>query len=108
MTAAMPMAARKPLHPLLVLVIAILLPGMGQVLNRAPMRGLTMVFFMIVLGIATTHVAPPDRSFIGQHAGGFFIYAVSIIDAYVWARYSRAYFQQAKAAPAALDEPAIS
>jgi hypothetical protein len=108
MTAAMPKAARKPLHPLLVLVTAILLPGMGQVLNRAPMRGLTMVFFIIVLGIATSHVAPSDRSFIGQHAGGFFVYAVSIIDAYVWARYSRTYFQHAKTTPAALDDPAIS
>jgi hypothetical protein len=53
---------------------------------------------MIVLGIATTHVASSDRSFIGQHAGGFFIYAVSIIDAYVWARYSRAYFQRVNTA----------
>jgi hypothetical protein len=94
----MPTAAVRPIHPLLVLATAIVLPGMGQVLNRAPMRGLTMVFFMIVLGIATSHVAPPDRSFIGQHAGGFFIYAVSIIDAYVWARYSRAYFQRANTA----------
>jgi hypothetical protein len=98
MTAVLPTAAMRPIHPLLVLVTAIVLPGMGQVLNRMPMRGLTMVFFMIVLGIATAHVAPPDRSFIGQHAGGVFIYAVSIIDAYVWARYSRTYFQRANKA----------
>lgn len=67
---------------------------MGQLLNRAMMRNLTMVFFMIVLGVATAHVASPERSFIGQHAGGFFIYAVSVIDAYVWARCSRTYFQR--------------
>ena len=98
MTAVMPTAAMRPIHPLLVLATAIVLPGMGQVLNRMPMRGLTMVFFMIVLGIATTHVASPDRSFIGQHAGGFFIYAVSIIDAYVWARHGRSYFQRVNTA----------
>ncbi len=98
MTAVMPTTAVRPIHPLLVLTTAIVLPGMGQVLNRVPMRGLTMVFFMIVLGIATAHVAPPGRSFIGQHAGGFFIYAVSIIDAYVWARYSRACFERTNTA----------
>lgn len=76
----------KPWHPYLVLLIAIVLPGVGQVLNRVPMRGLTMVFFMMVLGLITYKVASPDVSVIGQFAGGIFIYAISIMDAYQGAR----------------------
>lgn len=34
----------RPVHPYLVLLVAILLPGVGQVLNHAPIRGLMMVF----------------------------------------------------------------
>lgn len=30
--------------------------------------------------------APPDRSFIGRHAGGLFVWALSIPDAYRRAR----------------------
>lgn len=76
----------KPWHPYLVLLIAIILPGVGQVLNRVPMRGLTMVFFMLVLGLVTYKVASPDVSVIGQFAGGIFIYAISVMDAYQGAR----------------------
>ena len=43
--------ARPPLHPLGVLLIAILLPG------------------------------------VGRYAGGFFIFAISLMDDYRWARY---------------------
>jgi hypothetical protein len=74
-------------HPWVVLVIATLLPGAGQVLNRMPGRALTMVFFMLTLGFVTYQLAPPDRSFVGRHAGGVFVYAVAIMDAYYYARY---------------------
>ena len=76
----------KPWHPFLVLLVAIMLPGVGQVLNRVPLRGLTMVFFMLVLGLVTYQVASPDVSVIGRFAGGIFIYAISIMDAYKGAR----------------------
>ncbi len=76
----------RPWHPYLVLLIAIILPGVGQVLNQAPMRGLTMLFFMLVLGVVTFNLAGPDISIIGQFAGGLFIYALSVMDAYLWAR----------------------
>lgn len=76
----------QPWHPYLVLLVAIILPGVGQVLNNAPMRGLTMVFFMLVLGVVTFQLASPDVSVIGQFAGGIFIYALSVIDAYLWAK----------------------
>lgn len=76
----------RPWHPYLVLLIAILLPGVGQVVNHAAMRGLTMLFFMLVLGVVTFNLAGPDISVIGQFAGGLFIYALSVMDAYLWAR----------------------
>ncbi len=78
---------RKCLHPYLVMLAAILLPGMGQVLNNAPLRGLIMVFFILTLGTVTYRTTTPDISLLGRYAGGLFIYAISIMDAYQWARY---------------------
>ena len=43
----------RPLHPLLVLVVAILLPGMGQVLNGMLVRAWIMIFFTLSLGVVT-------------------------------------------------------
>lgn len=74
-------------HPYVVLFISILLPGVGQVINRTPGRGLLMVFFILVLGMITYNTTTPEHSMIGRFAGGLFIYAISIIDAYRWARY---------------------
>jgi hypothetical protein len=69
-------------NPLLVLGAAIVLPSSGHVLLGLPMRGLQFLFFMVVLGWITTKFASPDVSFVGRHAGGFFIYALSVIDTY--------------------------
>ena len=93
--------AKPPLHPYWVLLIAILLPGVGQVLNNTPKRGIMFVFFIMSLGWVTMHLAPPDASFVGRYAGGFFIYAISIADAYRWARYRWEFFHnQRQAGPA--------
>jgi hypothetical protein len=78
---------RAPLPPLVVLAIAIMLPGVGQVLNGAPSRGLMMLFFMLMLGVITFNLAEPGISLVGKFAGGIFIYAVSVMDAYYWARF---------------------
>jgi len=85
----------RPLHPILVLVVAILLPGMGQVLNGMLVRAWIMIFFTLSLGVVTYHLTTPAHSFIGRHAGGFFIYAIMVMDAYLWARYRYARWQQA-------------
>jgi hypothetical protein len=77
----------KPLDAKLVLLVAILLPGMGQVLNNAPKRGFFMALFMIILGLITFNLAQPHISMAGKLAGGIFIYAISILDAYYWAKY---------------------
>jgi hypothetical protein len=68
--------------PNLVLVVSLLLPGMGQVLNNQPRRGLLMVLYMLLLGVVTYTLAGPDVSVIGQLAGGLFVYAMSVLDAY--------------------------
>ena len=76
----------RPVNPYLVLAAAILLPGTGQVLNRQPVRGLTFVFFIILLGAFTLKTAAQDVSIIGKLSGGLFVYGLSIIDAYKLAR----------------------
>ena len=87
-------AAKPPLHPYWVLLVAIVLPGVGQVLNNTPARGVMFLFFIMSLGWVTMHLAPPDSSFVGRYAGGFLIYAISILDAYKWARYRWTFFHR--------------
>lgn len=77
---------REPLNPWLVLAVAVVLPGVGQVLNRQPVRGLTFLFFMMLLGGYTLKTASPDVSIVGKLAGGLFVYAMSLYDAYRHAR----------------------
>lgn len=79
--------AQRPPHPLFVLMAAALLPGMGQVLNGMQVRAWIMLFFALSLGVVSWHMTTPEHSFVGRHAGGFFVYAVMVMDAYVWARY---------------------
>lgn len=69
-------------RPLLVLTVAIVLPGMGQVLNRSPVRGLMYVCYIVLLGVITYHLTTPEHSFLGRYAGGLFVYAISVMDAY--------------------------
>lgn len=78
---------QKPIRPVWVLLIAILLPGMGQVINNAPKRGFFMACFMIILGLITFNLAQPHISMVGKLSGGVFIYAISVLDAYYWAKY---------------------
>jgi hypothetical protein len=74
------------LNPYLVLAAALVLPGSGQVLNGTPQRGLTFLFFIVLLGWVTANLMPADSSFIGHYIGGVFIYGLSVIDAYKRAR----------------------
>ena len=80
------MSGKPPFSPYVALVCAILLPGSGQLLNATPVRGLVMVLFMILLGWVSYYTTTPEHSFVGRYAGGFFVYAISIMDAYRWAR----------------------
>jgi len=65
-----------------VLAVAIILPGMGHVLAGQPKRGFTMQMFMIVLAMVTWHLTTPAQSLVGRLAGGLFVYALSVPEAY--------------------------
>jgi hypothetical protein len=83
----------SPPNPHLVLTIATVLPGMGQVLNRQPLRGLIFVFFILLMGAFTLKTAAPDVSFVGKMAGGLFVWAMAMMDAYKTARTRHAVWQ---------------
>lgn len=76
----------KPLHPYLVLVLAIAMPGAGHVAVRAAPRGLAFAFFVVLFAVLSYVTTTPAQSFLGRHAGGIFIWALSIPDAYRRAR----------------------
>ena len=84
----------RVLHPYIVMGLALVLPGIGQVINNTPLRGLAMVSFMILLGWVSFHTTTLEHSFLGRYSGGLFIYAISIMDAYRWARYRWEYFNK--------------
>ncbi len=75
-----------PRNPHIILFAAIVLPGSGHVLQGLPQRGLMFLFFIVILSWASGHLMPPTSSFLGQHIGGFFVYGLSVIDAYKIAR----------------------
>ncbi|MBW1785245.1 MAG: hypothetical protein JRK53_01295 [Deltaproteobacteria bacterium] len=84
----------------MVLGIAIVLPGVGQVLNNTPTRGLFMIFFMLVGAWICFNTTTPEHSFLGRYAGGWFVYAISILDAYRFARVRSEVFKYRHPEPA--------
>ena len=76
----------KPPHPRLVLATGLLLPGVGQVMNRQPVRGLIFVCFVVLLGGFTLTAAARGVSVVGKFAGGLFVWAMAAMDAYRTAR----------------------
>ena len=100
MTPAPTAPATRPMNPLLVLALAIVLPGSGQVFNREPWRGLIFLFFMFLLGGFTLVTAAPEVSIVGKLAGGIFVYAISIYDAYKKARIRYEMWRYAEASKA--------
>lgn len=78
-----------PPDPRLVLAVAALLPGVGHVMIGRAARGLGFAFFTLIGGWLTAKFAAPDASLIGKHAGGVFVWALSLPDAYRSARLDR-------------------
>ncbi len=64
------------------LLIAILLPGFGHVICGQARRGFTMQMFMVALAFVSWHLTTPNHSIIGRLAGGLFVYALSVPEAY--------------------------
>lgn len=87
-------ALRKPLSPLLVFASAIVLPGSGQVWNGQPVRGLTFLFFLILLAGFTLKTAAPEVSVVGKYSGGIFVWAMAVFDAYKTARLRTAIWER--------------
>ncbi len=77
---------RAPINPYTVLALAILLPGVGHVAVGQPQRGFGFAFFALLLALVSWHTTTPETSFIGRSAGGLFVWALSIPDAYRIAR----------------------
>jgi hypothetical protein len=73
---------KPPFHPRLVLLVAILLPGVGHLLNNQATRAFLFAFSTASLGWVSYHLTTPEHSFLGRYAGGLFVYAISILDAY--------------------------
>jgi hypothetical protein len=72
-------------RPWMVLLVAVVLPGAGHVLARMPVRGLVFAFYTVLLGVVTWQLTTPEISLVGRLAGGLFVYAISVLDAYTWA-----------------------
>jgi hypothetical protein len=85
---------KPPVNPYLVLALALVLPGMGQVLNRQPVRGLVFVCFAVLLGGFTLKTAAPEISFVGKVSGALFVWAMAVFDAFKTARIRHAVWQQ--------------
>ena len=75
-----------PVNPKAILALAILLPGVGHVALGQPQRGFGFAFFSILFALLCWHTTTPETSFIGRTAGGLFVWALSIPDAYRIAR----------------------
>lgn len=72
----------KPPKPLIVMSVAAVLTGMGQVMNGQANRGLMMAFTALSLAWISYNLTTPDHSFVGRYAGGFMIHAIAFMDAY--------------------------
>jgi hypothetical protein len=76
----------RPINPYVVLALAIALPGVGHVALGQQARGFGFAFFSLLLALLTWHLTTPEQSFVGRAAGGLFVWALSIPDAYRIAR----------------------
>ena len=72
----------RSINPRLVLALAILFPGAGHVAAGQAPRGLCFALFAILFMVLSYMTTTPEHSFIGRHAGGLFVWALSITDAY--------------------------
>ncbi len=78
----------------MVFAVAAVLPGVGQVLNQTPQRGLVMVFFLIFFAMTSYQLTTPEHSWLARHAGGVFMYGLMLIDAYRFAKVRYMYFHR--------------
>ncbi|MBU3261713.1 MULTISPECIES: hypothetical protein [Roseovarius] len=82
-----PIDMPKPPNPALVMAVAAVLTGMGQVMNGQANRGLMMAFTALSLAWVSYNLTTPEHSFVGRYAGGFMIHAIAFMDAYRVAKF---------------------
>ena len=70
------------------LIATIVVPGAGYVFLGRQMRGLVMLFWMIIFGYLTFHFASPGLSFIGRISGGIAVWILSVAEVYRISRHS--------------------
>ncbi|MFA5863323.1 MAG: hypothetical protein WC975_01400 [Phycisphaerae bacterium] len=59
---------------------AVVVPGSGHVLLGRPMRGLMMLFWMVLFGFITFHLTTEKISLIGRFSGGLAVWAISVLE----------------------------
>jgi hypothetical protein len=64
----------------LVIAAAIIVPGSGHVLQGRPMRGLLLLFWMIIFGYITFHLTRENVTMIGRLSGGIAVWAISVVE----------------------------
>lgn len=72
---------KKPRPVWFVTLMAFVLPGSGQWLNGAPVRGMIMQFSMLLGAYLTYQLTTPEISLVGRLAGGLLVYVFSVVDA---------------------------
>ncbi len=73
---------KKPRPVWFVTLLAFVLPGSGQWLNGAPIRGMVMQFSMVLGAYLTYQLTTPEISPVGRLAGGLLVWVFSIVDAH--------------------------
>jgi hypothetical protein len=71
------------------LLASFVIPGSGYVLLARPMRGLVMIFWMIIFGYITFQLTSQSISFVGRYAGGIAVWVISILEVYSISRKKR-------------------
>jgi len=61
---------------------AVVIPGAGHILLKRPMRGLVLLYWMIVCGFLTNHLAGQHVSVIGRLSGGIAVWVLSVLEVY--------------------------
>lgn len=64
------------------ILATIFVPGSGYVLLSRPMRGLLMVFWMLIFGYVTFRLTSTHISVIGRFSGGIAIWVISVLEVY--------------------------
>jgi len=70
----------------LVILLALVIPSGGHAVMGKSVRGLMLLFWMLALGFITYKLSGPEASFVGRFAGGFAVWALSVVDAAYLAR----------------------